>query len=155
MPRKIIKFCKRCSDRTPHRVQGTAEPYMACTICSQKNSQKHREKHWFRYLAQKANARKREGSVKLTEADVLAVWEKQKQRCAMSKRSLDPKDRWWKPSLDRIDNSKGYTPDNIRIVAWIINHCRGDLTDKEFFEMCTSAVVQEIPVFGFTVGYWD
>lgn len=27
----------------------------------------------------------------------------------------------WAPSIDRIDNSRGYTPDNIRVVCWIFN----------------------------------
>ncbi len=31
-------------------------------------------------------------------------------------------DRWLKPSIDRLDDSKGYSFDNIRLVTWDVNH---------------------------------
>jgi len=35
------------------------------------------------------------------------------------------KPRWLRPSVDRLDNSKGYSMDNIRLVTWKENHaCR-------------------------------
>ncbi len=37
----------------------------------------------------------------------------------------------WAPSLDRIDNSKGYSPDNVRVTSWIWNLMRGALTVDE------------------------
>jgi hypothetical protein len=36
------------------------------------------------------------------------------------------------PSLDRLDNTLGYTPDNVRIVSWAANRLRGDLSLAEF-----------------------
>ena len=33
----------------------------------------------------------------------------------------------YRPSIDRIDSSKGYTEDNIQIVAWIYNNLKQDL----------------------------
>ena len=30
------------------------------------------------------------------------------------------------PSLDRIDSSKGYTPDNTQVVVWIYNTAKSD-----------------------------
>lgn len=35
------------------------------------------------------------------------------------------------PSIDRIDNSKGYTMDNCRIVVSILNHCKMHWTDAD------------------------
>lgn len=36
-----------------------------------------------------------------------------------------------KPSLDRIDNSKGYTRQNTRIVSFRANYLKGNATPKE------------------------
>jgi hypothetical protein len=40
------------------------------------------------------------------------------------------------PSPDRLDNSKGYVSGNVRIVAWLVNRMRGNLTDARFLEVC-------------------
>ena len=36
------------------------------------------------------------------------------------------------PSLDRINNSKGYTRDNTRVISWRANHLKHDGTLEEF-----------------------
>lgn len=38
----------------------------------------------------------------------------------------------FKCSLDRIDSSKGYTEDNVRLVCWAVNQMKADRTDEEF-----------------------
>lgn len=35
------------------------------------------------------------------------------------------------PSVDRIDNSKGYVPENVRVVSWRANRVHGDATLEE------------------------
>lgn len=40
------------------------------------------------------------------------------------------------PSLDRIDVSRGYEIDNVRIVTAIANMARADFDDEIFFRMC-------------------
>jgi hypothetical protein len=32
------------------------------------------------------------------------------------------------PSLDRIDSSKGYVPGNVRVISWIANKLKNDMT---------------------------
>jgi len=36
-------------------------------------------------------------------------------------------------SLDRIDQSKGYTADNVRLICYCFNAFRGDMTDEEMY----------------------
>jgi hypothetical protein len=39
------------------------------------------------------------------------------------------------PSLDRIDNSKPYTPDNVMIISWRANRLKADATADELVRM--------------------
>lgn len=39
------------------------------------------------------------------------------------------------PSLDRIDNKKGYTKDNILIISWRANRCKTDMSLTELFTL--------------------
>lgn len=39
------------------------------------------------------------------------------------------------PSLDRVDNSKGYIPGNVRVVSWRINQCKSDLSISEILSL--------------------
>lgn len=45
------------------------------------------------------------------------------------------------PSIDRIDNSLGYTDDNIQIVCVIYNFCKNEFTDKQVKKFITDARV--------------
>lgn len=132
---KVIKFCKRCNKQSIFRFV-KSEDYYHCTTCSKNNCIKHRKSHWFKYLAQKANARKRPYSEKITEEMLIKIFNYQEHKCALTGNPLDVDSKWWKPSLDRIDSNLGYTKNNIRIVSWIVNKCKWELTDKDFINMC-------------------
>lgn len=41
---------------------------------------------------------------------------------------LSPSDSNAKPSLDRIDNTRGYHPDNVRLTSWMWNKARGAIS---------------------------
>lgn len=47
----------------------------------------------------------------------------------------------WRPSLDRIDNSRGYVKSNVRLVAQCVNFARGEWPDDVFFEMCAAGAL--------------
>jgi len=42
----------------------------------------------------------------------------------------------YSPSIDRIDSSKGYTKQNVRIVLWQVNLMRGEISDEEIIVIC-------------------
>lgn len=43
---------------------------------------------------------------------------------------------WFKPSIDRIDNAKGYTLDNVRIVCAVANFAMNVWGERAIREMC-------------------
>lgn len=68
--------------------------------------------------------------------DIILLKKKQKNRCAYTGKKL----KWvydtpYKASIDRIDSSKGYTVDNIQLVAKIVNQAKNDLDEKDFLDM--------------------
>jgi len=104
----------------------------------------------FRYFMQKA--RNRRHATDLDLPFLRDLWTDQEGRCALSgvlmdlprstgawaSRTHDP----LKPSLDRIDSSKGYLKGNVRFVTVIANMARQSWTDEQVVAFCR-AVVQE------------
>ena len=43
--------------------------------------------------------------------------------------------RPWSPSLDRIDNTLGYTTDNVQVVVWTYNAAKGTGTSEDVLTM--------------------
>lgn len=41
----------------------------------------------------------------------------------------------WSPSLDRIDSTKGYTPENCRLVVWMYNAAKHISTDGDVLRL--------------------
>lgn len=87
---------------------------------------------------------KRRASV-YDEFDVSVEWiEKKLERgyCELTRLPFDflPHPKYAKnpysPSIDRIDSTKGYTKENVRIVLWQVNLMRGEMTDEEVELIC-------------------
>lgn len=135
---KIEEFCNKCDKITTKRLVRDKRKsyYHSCSICLENNCKKYRKNKWTTYLAQKANCRKRPGSEKLTSADIQKLFDDQFGVCKISGVRFDIEHKWNRPSLDRIDNNKGYTIDNIQLVTWIVNHTRGELTIDEYINLC-------------------
>lgn len=69
----------------------------------------------------------------------LDLFRKQKGLCALSGvpiRLNRVQDTEISASLDRIDNSKGYTEENVRWVHKHINKSKWDIPDEEYFFWC-------------------
>jgi hypothetical protein len=47
--------------------------------------------------------------------------------------------RPWAPSLDRIDNDKGYVKDNVRLVCVAANYAKGEWSENVFRKLVTAA----------------
>lgn len=46
----------------------------------------------------------------------------------------------WSPSIDRRDSSKGYTPDNCRIVVWVFNCAKMGWDDEVVLRMAQGLI---------------
>ena len=71
----------------------------------------------------------------ITPDDILAVWPRD-GLCPVLKQPLKKAKgksgvRTWSPQLDRIDNDKGYTPDNIQILSKRANVMKSDASEEE------------------------
>lgn len=49
-------------------------------------------------------------------------------------------DRLFSPSLDRIDNSKGYSPENVQIVLWMYNGLKSTGSDEQALMIACAAM---------------
>jgi hypothetical protein len=134
---KIHKNCKKCKNETAHRfVKNKTNGYYACLICLENNSKKYRDKYRLRYLAQKANARKKENSEIITEEMLHKIYNQQNKTCALTGICFDMSSSLYKPSLDRIDSSKGYKRGNLQLVLFIVNKMKRELDEAEFLNIC-------------------
>ena len=74
------------------------------------------------------------------------LWVKQNGKCAATGLVLDTKyiqtkkqrknKSPYQASLDRIDNNKGYTKDNVRFVCYMFNIARNDFSDEQVLDFC-------------------
>lgn len=79
-------------------------------------------------------------SWEITIEEVAALYELQKGKCAMTGWDIGWVQSGWNhsASIDRIDNLKGYTLDNIQLVHKSVNMARGTLSVVEFIDMCNA-----------------
>ena len=74
------------------------------------------------------------------------LWLKQQTKCAVTGLFLDEKyihtkkqrkdKNPYQASLDRIDNDRGYTKDNVRFVCYMFNIARNDFDDDKVLQFC-------------------
>ena len=81
---------------------------------------------------------KKDGMVfELDNKFITSLWEKQDGKCAKTGVEMGRiGDKWLAPSIDRIDNSKGYTKDNVQWTCWRYNDAKADMSDDSFRAMC-------------------
>jgi phage FluMu protein Com len=89
------------------------------------------EKYWgVRLRTMRKNAELRGLSFALTIEDIKTHQDRQKNRCWYTGKPMKC------PSVDRIDNDRGYSPDNIIMCENSINIFRGNRDRFEFIDLC-------------------
>ncbi len=94
----------------------------------------------------KKSAKQRKHECSVTLADLKQLWEKQKGICPYTGWNLlllpsttdyqNAKLTIDRASVDRIDSSLGYIPDNIQFVAVIANFAKNIFTEEDLIEFC-------------------
>lgn len=65
------------------------------------------------------------------------LWDDQKGLCRYSGLPLQNiGDGYFSPSIDRIDNSKGYVEGNVQWILWRVNDMKKNMHEKDFLELC-------------------
>lgn len=80
----------------------------------------------------------------ISESDVVSALERQRWKCARTGISFDLAmtggKRPFGPTIDRIDNARGYEPDNIQFVCLMYNTGKGQFTDDDFLILAHAVV---------------
>lgn len=107
-----------------------------CNKCSSDRQKAAREKEPIKFIfkdaRQHAKAKNREFTITLD--DLFNVLIKQDNKCSLTGVAFSVEN---KPSLDRIDSSKGYTKYNIQFVLKDINVMKSNLEESKFIELCS------------------
>ena len=100
------------------------------------------------HLSTRNRAKKKGREYKLSPEIINCIMEIQKNRCALTDIEFeltsdgDHRYRPFAPSIDRKDNSGGYTIENIQIVCCIVNKARNEYPVELFDAMCRARVVK-------------
>lgn len=99
------------------------------------------------YLLKKAKQRAQERNIPCTLTKEWATERLERGRCEVTgiQFVFDTPRHPFTPSIDRIDpqSEKGYSPDNARIVIWMVNAAKNNSSDELFFA-CLKQVAEAI-----------
>lgn len=85
----------------------------------------------------KRNAKRKNIEFTITSSFMKNLLLKQNNKCFYSGEELgNIGDGYLSPSIDRKDNSKGYTQDNVQWVSWRVNEMKKDMEELAFLELC-------------------
>lgn len=146
MKNKICKTCKKV--KSIEQFPKTKSYYRNnCKICTNQYASKKRISSSENYLRNclkyaKYRAKKKNISFELDIDFVLALFKKQKGKCALTgitltwKKTIDNKYNSTNITIDRINSTKGYTYKNSRLVCYAANVMKSDLTDYQLLRYC-------------------
>ena len=108
-----------------------------CRACDVKYNAQLHEKNPFNRLFHLAKRRAKEKNMEftLTKEIVKSKFPKD-NKCPVTKKPFlyGLENKHFNPTIDRIDNNKGYTPDNIMIISYRVNSIKRDTTDFTIFK---------------------
>jgi hypothetical protein len=157
-----FKVCSKCREPKTldyfyaHKTSGYQASCKDCSKVLSKQQQRKRleNESWehrlfwsaYRHIGT-ANGKGAKLEFSITVETVKFQFEKQNNLCHWAKMPMDltigaekTKYNPRSPSIDRIDNCVGYTPENIVITLWSINRMRGSMSYNEFHDFINEIV---------------
>ena len=134
-----------------HNKHKRANRCMACqkkAVAERMRERRKNNSFWAKFQAMSSRSRKgvkankHWGKLKWKYLETLA--ESQNYRCALTgialkRNNINGKRHYNAPSMDRIDNSRGYEVGNVRWTSQWANLARSDYGDEVFYKMCKIA----------------
>jgi hypothetical protein len=107
-----------------------------CNLCASWHQKRAREKDPIKFLLKdaKQHSKQKNREFSITLDDLLEKLVVQDNKCALSSIEFSKEN---KPSLDRIDSSKGYTKDNIQLVLKEVNIMKSNFNQDYFIHLCS------------------
>lgn len=138
--------CNKCGERDPEKFYKSNKT--CCKICYKEYYQANRSKMiqqakvWaqdnfihFRVISARTRARHKGLEFNIDDRDIENLISQQNNRCFYSGiEFVNDNSRIYSMSIDRIDSSKGYTLDNIRLVSSQVNLMKHERTEEEFLQ---------------------
>lgn len=146
-----MKTCFKCKESKPfelffrHR-QTSDGRHSWCKKCCTEGNERSRAKQNLTIEGRarvflrnaKKSAAKRNQEFTLTIADIVECWSAQSGICAYSGRQMMLEAGYFNTvSIERIDSSVGYTPNNTILVCQAINRMKSDFPFDEFYALCS------------------
>jgi hypothetical protein len=148
------KICAKCSAKTHVRNffkhNQTKDGYHSwCKNCCKEGNNRSRAKKYSTFEGRittflsscRKNAKHRNHACTITAKDLITAWQTQDGICAYTGRSMTTAPGEYNSvSVERIDNSIGYTAENTILVCNIANRMKSDMAGKVFFDVCRDVV---------------
>jgi hypothetical protein len=131
--RKCVGFCGK--------IKLWTEFHNKCTLCKDCAGKGYLSQ-WISNI--KNRSKKKGWSFDIDTSFIQELFEKQDGKCAITKipftfnftKHKNYKKDPFSPSIDRIDSSRGYTKDNVRIVCMVVNLALNEFGYEIFAKMC-------------------
>lgn len=148
------KSCSKCGEIKGislfFKHSQTSDGYHSwCKPCCKDGNNKSRQKKYSTFngriptflLSCRKNALKRQNEFSITREDLIEMWEKQSGLCCYTGIEMTTRPLFFNSvSVERVNNSIGYTKENTILVCRVINSMKSSMSGKEFFYFCNSVV---------------
>jgi HNH endonuclease len=154
------KVCTKCKKSFPYtgeyfytcRHVSSTVPYQPrCISCAREKSRIGRAKYWYNALwvesRNGAKHRRKHLEFSISKQDILDLWDKQGGKCYWYGIPMIPSSISkypFKPSLDRLDENRGYTKDNIVLCCLAANFGRNSNSKQEYEEFVNTLIEKGI-----------